>query len=173
MASCTSRMSVSWRLSNASSIAILVGEVMPFIFKVAILIGVIRSNCGGEWARGRRSFLYFVLIMLRHSRYTPRPFPSYSSIFFPQFYLFVSGWCLPRIVSFMVFIRQCCLRRPRALRLRCPIRCTSDVGHHFLSDVFSLRVCMQVSRGLSGWPIVKCRHFCVHGYHFLLGQYSL
>jgi len=50
---CTSRMSISWRLSNASSIAILMGDVMPFMFKVAILIEAIRSNCGGQCARGR------------------------------------------------------------------------------------------------------------------------
>jgi len=105
--SCTSRMFISWRLSNASSIAILVGDVMPFVFKVAILIEAIRSNCGWEWARGRRWLLYFVLIRLRYSRSTPRPFPSYSSAFF-QFYLFISGWGLSRIVRFMVFVRRVC-----------------------------------------------------------------
>jgi len=140
---------------------------MPFIFKVAILIGVIRSNCGGEWARGRRSFLYFVLIMLRHSRYTPRPFPSYSSAFF-KFYLFISGWGLSRNVRFRVFIQRVgCAVRGHCVLVVQPV-CTSDVCHHFLSGVFfSLPVCMQGSRSLSGWPIVKCLHFCVHGYNFL------
>jgi hypothetical protein len=44
---CTSRMSISWRLSNSLSVSILVEDVMPFMFKVAILIEAIRSNCGG------------------------------------------------------------------------------------------------------------------------------
>ena len=35
------------------------------------------------------------------------------------------------------------------------------------SKTFSLRVFMQESHRMSGRPIVKCRHFCVHGYHFL------
>ena len=78
---------------------------MPFVFKVAILIEAIRSNCGGKWARGRRWFLYFVVIWLRYSRSTPRPFPPYSSAFF-QFYLFIPGWDLFRIVRFRVFIRR-------------------------------------------------------------------
>ena len=46
MNSCTSRMSISWRQSNASSIAILVGDVMAFMFKVAILIDAIRRGMG-------------------------------------------------------------------------------------------------------------------------------
>ena len=105
MTSFTSRMSISRRLSNASSIAILVGDVMPFMFKVAILIEAIRSNCGGEWATGRRWLIYFVLIRLRYSHSIPRPFPSYSSAFF-QFYLFISAWGLSWIVRFRVFIRR-------------------------------------------------------------------
>ena len=104
--SCSSRMSISWRLSNASSVDILVGDATPFtrMLKVAILIEVIRSTYGGEWARGRRWLLYFVLTRLRHYHSTPRPFPSYSSAFF-QYYLFISGWGLSRIVRFRVFSR--------------------------------------------------------------------
>jgi hypothetical protein len=26
---------------------------------------------------------------------------------------------------------------------------------------------MHGSHSTSDWPVVKCRHFCVHGYHFL------
>ena len=70
---------------------------MPFMFKVAILIDAISSNRGGEWERGQRWLLYFVFIRLLYSRSTPRPFPSYSNAFF-QFYLFISGWGLSRIV---------------------------------------------------------------------------
>ena len=67
---------------------------MPFMFKVAILIEAIRSNCGGEWATGRRWLIYFVLIRLRYSRSIPRPFPSYSSAFFFNFiFLFRHGVC--------------------------------------------------------------------------------
>jgi hypothetical protein len=41
-------------------------------------------------------------------------------------------------------------------------------SHHFLSGAFfSLRICMQGSRSLSGLPIINCRYFRVHGYHFL------
>ena len=42
MTSYTSRMSIAWHLSNVSTIAILVEDVMPFMFKVAILIQAIR-----------------------------------------------------------------------------------------------------------------------------------
>ena len=56
--------------------------------KLQILIEAIRSNCGGEWARGRRWFLYFVLIRLRYSCSTPL-LPRFF-----QFYLFISGWGL-------------------------------------------------------------------------------
>jgi len=50
----------------------------------------LRSGMG----KGQRWFLYFVLIRLRYSRSTPRPFPSHSSAFF-QFYLFLfrDGFC--------------------------------------------------------------------------------
>ena len=116
---------------------------------------------------GRRWFLNFVLIWLRYCRSTPRPFPSYSSAFY-QFYLFISGWSLSRFVRFRVFMR----------RVGCPVRghcvlfvqpvCSSDGCHNFLSGAFFfLSVFMQGSHSLSVWPIVKCRHFCVHGYHFL------
>ena len=43
-------------------------------------------------------------------------------------------------------------------------------GGSIISLPFSgnfLRVCMQGSHSMSGWPIVKC-HFRVHGYHFLV-----
>jgi len=125
---------------------------------------------GGEWARGRRWFLYFVLTRLRYSRSPPRPFSSYSSALF-QFYLFISGKGLSRIVRFMVFIRRVgCAVRGHCVLLVQPV-CTSDVCHHFLSGaLFSLRVHMQRSRSLSAWPIVKCRRFCVNGYHFLGGS---
>ena len=133
------------------------------MFKVTILIEAIRSNCEGEWARCRRWFLYFVLIRLRYS--TPLPFPSYSSGIF-QFYL-ISGWRLSRIVRFRFFIRRVgCAVRGYCVLVVQPV-CTSDVCHHFLTGAFfSLRVCALGSRSLSGWPFVKCRHFCVHGYHF-------
>ena len=83
MTSCTSTMSISWRVSNASSIAIRVGVVMALMFKGAILIETIRSNCGVEWASGPLCFLYFVLIRLRCSRSTPvrsRRIPALFSI---------------------------------------------------------------------------------------------
>ena len=99
MTSCTGRMSVSWRLSNASSIAILVGDVIPLMFKVVILIEAIRSNCGGELARGRRWLLYFVLKRLRFSRSTPLPFPSYSSAFFQFCFLFRFGFVPDRLLQ--------------------------------------------------------------------------
>ena len=90
--SCTSRMSICWRLIKASSITILVGDAMPIMFKVANLTEAIRSNCGWQWARGRRWFLYFVLIRQRHSRSIPRPFPSYSSVFFILSFYFGLGF---------------------------------------------------------------------------------
>ena len=120
------------------------------MFLVAILIEAIRSNCGGEWAKGRRLFLYSVIIRLRYSRSTPCPFPSYSSAFF-QFYLFISGWGLSRIVRFRVFIlRIGCAVRGHCVLVVQPV-CTSDVCHHFLYGAFfSLSVCMQGSRSLFG-----------------------
>jgi len=66
---------------------------MTFMFKVAILIEAIRSNCGGEWARFRRWFPYFVLIRVPYSRSTPRPFPSHSSAFSNFIFLFRDGVC--------------------------------------------------------------------------------
>ena len=127
LTSCTSMTSICWRLSNASSIVILVGDVMPFMFKVAVLIEAIRSNCGGECVWGRRWFPYFVLIRLRCSRCNPRPFPSYSSAFFLQCYLFISGWCLSRIILFWVFIRRVgCVVRGHCVLVVQPV-CTSDV----------------------------------------------
>jgi hypothetical protein len=45
-------MSISCRFSNASSIAILLGDVMPFMFRVAILIEAVIAKYGGEWAGG-------------------------------------------------------------------------------------------------------------------------
>ena len=144
---------------------------MPFMFKMAILIEAIRSNCGEEWARDRRWFLYFVLIRMRYCRCTPRPFPSYSGAF-SQFYLFILECGLSRIVRFRVFIRRvgCAVRGHCVLVVQtvCTDGLDNDVGHHFLSGAFfSLRVCMQGSRSLSGWPVVKYCQFCVHGYHFL------
>jgi len=122
----------------------------------------------GRTAEGsERGFLYFVLIRLRYSHSTPRPFPSYSSDFF-QFYLFISGGGLSWIARFRVFIRRggCVVRGHCVLVVQAV--CISDVCHQFLSGAFfSLRVCMQGSRSLSSWPIVKCRHFRVHGHHFL------
>jgi len=138
---------------------------MPFIFKVAILIEAIRSNCGGEWAKDRRWFLTLsllrcathVLVLVRSRRI--------SALFYN--FIFISGWGLSRIVRFRVFIRRVgCAVRGHCVLVQ-PI-CTFDVCHNLLSGAFfSLRVCMQGLRCLSGWPIVKCRHFCVHGCHFL------
>ena len=136
------------------------------MFKVAILIEPIRSNCGGEWARGRRWFLYFVLIRVRYSL-SPHPFPLYSCAFF-EFYLFISVWGLSRFFRFRVFIRRVgCAVRGHCVLFVQPV-CSSDICHRFLSGAFSLRVCVQGSRSLSGWRIAKCRHFCVNGYHFLV-----
>lgn len=59
-------MSISWRLRNASSIAFLVGDVMPFMFKVAMLIEAIRSTAEGvgEGLGSQQRRLYFVLVGL-------------------------------------------------------------------------------------------------------------
>jgi len=55
MTSSTSRMAISWRLRKESSTAILVEDVMPFIFKVAIFIEATRSTSEGVgegWGTG-------------------------------------------------------------------------------------------------------------------------
>ena len=107
MTSCTSRMSVSWSLSNASSLAILVGDVMPFMFKVAILIEAIRLNCGGS-GRGDDDGFYalsslgcatLVLLLVR-SRRIPALFSNFIFLFWYGFYLgsstvwFSTGGCV-------------------------------------------------------------------------------
>ena len=74
------------------------------------------------------------------------------ALFF-QFYLFISGWGLSRILRSRVFIRKVvCAVRGHSVIVVQPV-CTSAVRHHFLTGAFSLRVCMQGSRSLSGWPI--------------------
>ena len=132
-------MSISWRVNNASSIANLEGDAMPFMLKVAILIEAIRSNCGRESLFGCATL---VLLLVR-SRRIP-------TLFSNLIFLFGDGG-LPRFVRFRVFIRRVgCAVRGYCVLVVQPL-CTSDVCHHFLSGAFfSLRVCMQVSRSLSG-----------------------
>ena len=77
MTSCTGRKSISWRLSNAAIIAILVGGFMSFMFKVAILIEAIKSNCGlGGSGRGSKmvSMLYPYCVALLSFRSSSLPF---------------------------------------------------------------------------------------------------
>ena len=138
---------------------------MPFMFKVAVLIEAIRSNCGGEWARGQRWFLYFVLIRWRYSHSTSRPLPSYSSAFI-QFCLFISGWCMSWIVRFRVFIRRVGCAAPGTRSLSSPSVLPTSVT---ISCLVPSSPCVFACKGRQSvcWPIVKCRHFCVHGYHFL------
>ena len=128
-------MFISWRLTNASNIAILVGDAMPFMLKVANLIEAIRSNCGGEWARGSTmvSILcpYYVALLSFYSSSVSVVFPRFF-----QFYLFISGCGLFRIVCFRVFIRRvgCAVHGHFVLVVQ-PV-CTSDICHHFLPNAF-------------------------------------
>ena len=165
--SCTSRMSVPWRLSNASNIALLVGGVIPFMFKVAILIETFRYNCRGVWVRGGVGGGFYslslrvcaiVVLLLVRSSHIPTLFSNfifYLGLGFVQNRLFVRYYpeSLVRVLGHCVLIVH-------------PV-CTFDVCQRFLTGAFfSLRVCMQGSRSLSGWPIVKCRYSRVYCYQF-------
>jgi len=106
----TRRMSISLRLRNASSMAILVVDFMPFVFKFAILIEAIKSIVEGVWARGRRTRFYFYLAGLRYSRSAPLPFPYYFIVLF-QIHL-LSVWVLSG--SFVVGTSPGCVVAPSA-----------------------------------------------------------
>ena len=167
MTSCNSGMSISWRPINAWSIAILVGDVIPFMFKVAILIEAIRSKCGEEWAMVDDGFYTLsllgcatlVLLLVRSC--------CIPAFFFSNFILLFRDRVCPG--SSVLVSSSGGLVAPSARTCVLVVQpvCISDVCHNFLSGVFfSLRVCMLGSRSLSGWPIVKCRKFCFHGDHF-------
>ena len=97
--SCTSRMSVPWRLSNASNIALLVGGVIPFMFKVAILIETFRYNCRGVWVRGGGLAVAFILCPYEFAQlsFYSLSVPAIFQRFFPIL-SFIWAWVSSRIV---------------------------------------------------------------------------
>jgi len=54
-------MSISGRLRNASSIAILLGDVSPFMFNVAILMEAIRFTAEGVGEGGGSAMVFICL----------------------------------------------------------------------------------------------------------------
>ena len=144
---------------------------MPFMFKVAILIEAIGSICAGEWARGRRWFLYFFLIGLRYSRSNLRPFASYSSAFFHFIFLFWNRICPGSSVLGSSSRGLVAPSAGTASSLSSPSVLPTSVTISCL--VHSSPCVLHAGIAQSGWPIVKCRYFCVHGYHFFEVRYRL
>jgi len=140
---------------------------MPFMFKVAILIETIRSNWGGEWAGVDDGFYTLSLLdcarlvlLLVRSRRIP-------ALFFNFIFLFRDGVCPGSSVLGFSSGGLVTAFAGTASSLSSPSVLPTPVTISCLLPYSPCVLACRVRAGCLGSPIVKRRHFCVHGYHFL------